>query len=174
AWGPTTVTEALAATAALLESTRDDPSAEPVVLGAHAYLLSQAGDIDAARHALDRMRQITEEQGQRMGLWSSWGQNVGRTELLAGDPTRAEQALRPCYDALREAGLLGFSGVVAGQLAHALVELGRPDEAVAYATAAREEAGEADVLPQILWRSALARSLAARGELEEALVPAHP
>jgi tetratricopeptide (TPR) repeat protein len=103
-------------------------------------------------------------------LWSSWGQNVGRTELLAGDPARAEQVLRPCYDSLRAAGLLGFSGTVAGQLAHALVELRRPDEAAAYATAAREEAGEADVLPQVLWRSALARSLADRGEIEEALV----
>jgi class 3 adenylate cyclase/tetratricopeptide (TPR) repeat protein len=170
AWGPTPVTEALAATAALLEITRDDPAAEPVVLGAHAYLLSQAGDIDAARHALDRMREIADRQGQRVVLWSSWGQNVGRTELLAGDPARAEQALRPCYDSLRAAGLLGFSGTVAGQLAHALVELRRLDEAAAFATAAREEAGEADVLPQVLWRSALARSLAARGKIEEALV----
>jgi tetratricopeptide (TPR) repeat protein len=170
AWGPTPVAEALAATSALLETTRDDPAAEPVVLGAHAYLLAQAGDIEDARHALERMREITERTGQRMVLWSSWGQNVGRTELLAGDPARAEEALRPCYDSLREAGLFGFSGVVAGQLAHALVDLQRPDEAAAYATAAREEAGEADVLPQVLWRSALARSLAARGEAEEALL----
>jgi len=105
-------------------------------------------------------------------LWGSWGQNVGRTELLAGDPARAEQVLRTSYDSLREAGLLGFSGVVAGQLAQALVELGRPepDEAAVYAAAAREEAGEADVLPQILWRSAQARSLGARGESEEALL----
>lgn len=169
AWGPTPVTEALAATAALLKATRDDPAAETVVLGGHAYLLAQAGEIDAARHALDHMREIAGRQGQLVVLWSSWGQNVGRTELLAGDPARAEQALRPCYDSLREAGLLGFSGTVAGQLAHALVELGRADEAAAYATAAREEAGEADVLPQVLWRSALARSHAARGKIEEAL-----
>ena len=169
AWGPTPVTEALAATAALLKATRDDPAAETVVLGGHAYLLAQAGEIDAARHALDHMREIAGRQGQLVVLWSSWGQNVGRTELLAGDPARAEQALRPCYDSLREAGLLGFSGTVAGQLAHALVELGRVDEAAAYATAAREEAGEADVLPQVLWRSALARSHAARGKIEEAL-----
>jgi tetratricopeptide (TPR) repeat protein len=169
AWGPTPVAEALAATAALLESTRDDPAAEPVVLGAHAFLLSQAGDIDAAREALERMREIADRRGQHVVLWSSWGQNVGRTELLAGDPARAEQVLRPCYDWLREAGLLGFSATVAGQLAHALVELGRPDDAATYATAARDEAGEADVLPQVLWRSALARSLAARGEVEEAL-----
>jgi ATP/maltotriose-dependent transcriptional regulator MalT len=93
-------------------------------------------------------------------LWASWGQNVGRTELLAGDPERAERALRPSFEALRDAGSLAFSSTLAGQLAHALVELGRPDEAAALAAVARDVAGEADVLSQVLWRSALSRALA--------------
>ena len=163
AWGPTPVPEALEGTSELLESVRDDPAAEPFVLGGHAYLLAQAGDIDGARRALDRMREIAERLGQRVVLWGSWGQNVGRCELLAGDPERAEQALRPSYHALREAGNRAFSSTLAGQLAHSLVDLGRPEEAAAYATAARDEAGEADVLSQVLWRSALARALAEQG-----------
>ena len=160
AWGPTPVPDALEATEALLRTVRDDPATEPFVLAGHAYLLAQAGDIASARAALDRMRGIAERQGQRIVLWASWGQNVGRTELLAGDPERAERALRPSFEALRDAGSLAFSSTLAGQLAHALVELGRPDEASAFAAVARDAAGEADVLSQVLWRSALARALA--------------
>ena len=160
AWGPTPVPDALEATEALLLTERDDPATEPFVLAGHAYLLAQAGDIASARVALDRMRGIAERQGQRVVLWASWGQNVGRTELLAGDPERAERALRPSYEALRDAGSLAFSSTLAGQLAHALVELGRPDEASAFAAVARDAAGEADVLSQVLWRSALSRALA--------------
>ena len=126
AWGPTPVPEALAVTESILRAVRDDPGAEPFVLAGHAYLLAQAGEIAAARLALDRMREIADRQGQRIVLWASWGQNVGRTELLAGDPERAERALRPSYEALREAGNRAFSSTLAGQLAHALVDLGRP------------------------------------------------
>ena len=168
-WGPMPVPEALTATDALLLEVRDDPSAEPFVLGGHAYLLAQSGDIQAAREALERMREIAERQGQRIVLWGSWGQNVGRTELLAGDPERAEQALRPSYHALREAGNRAFSSTAAGQLAIALVELGRFDDAAHYAAAAADEAGEADVLSQVLWRSALARALSEQDDPEGAL-----
>jgi len=166
AWGLTPVPDALEATEALLRTVRDDPATEPFVLAGHAYLLAQAGDIASARAALDRMRGIAERQGQRLVLWASWGQNVGRTELLAGEPERAEQALRPSFEALRDAGILAFSSTLAGQLAHALVELGRPDDASAFAAVARDAAGEADVLSQVLWRSALSRAVALQGDGE--------
>ena len=166
AWGPTPVPEALEATGALLREVQDDPATEPFVLAGHAYLLAQARDIVSARAALTRMREIAERQGQRLVLWASWGQNVGRTELLAGDPGRAEAALRPSWEALRDAGSLAFSSTLAGQLGHALVELGRADEGAAFAQIARDAAGEADVLSQVLWRSALARALALQGNGE--------
>ncbi|HWO81860.1 AAA family ATPase [Gaiella sp.] len=166
AWGPTPVPEALEATGALLREVQDDPATEPFVLAGHAYLLAQARDIVSARAALTRMREIAERQGQRLVLWASWGQNVGRTELLAGDPERAEAALRPSWEALRDAGSLAFSSTLAGQLGHALVELGRADEGAAFAEIARDAAGEADVLSQVLWRSALARALALQGNGE--------
>jgi class 3 adenylate cyclase/tetratricopeptide (TPR) repeat protein len=167
AWGPTPVPDALAGTEALLLAVQENPATEPFVLAGHAYLLAQAGDIESARAALERMRGIAERQGQRVVLWASWGQNAGRTELLAGDPERAERALRPSYEALRDAGNLAFSSTLAGQLAHALVELGQPDEALSLAAVARETAGGADVLSQILWRSAAA--LAELGDAERAL-----
>jgi hypothetical protein len=169
AWGPTPVPEALTQTESILRRVRDDPAAEPRALGAHAYLLAQDGSIDAARQALARMREIAERHDQRLVLWSSWGQNVGRVELLAGDPAHAERALRPAYEGLVEARQFGFSGTAAGHLAHALVDLDRPADAAKYAAAARDAAPEADMHSQILWRSALARALTPGGEVERPL-----
>ena len=166
AWGPTPVPEALAETESILRRVRDDPAAEPRALGAHAYLLAQDGAIGPARQALARMREICEREGQRLVLWSAWGQNAGRVELLAGDPAHAERALRPAYEALVQARQLVFSCTAAGHLAHALVDLGRPAEAAKYAAATRDAVGEADVHSQILWRSALARALVLQGEEE--------
>jgi hypothetical protein len=163
------VEKALESTSRLVQQVRDDPAAEPFVLTSHAYLLAQAGDIDGARDAMARMRTIAERFGQRMVLWSGWGQNVGRTELLAGDPERAERALRPCYEALREIGERAFASTVAGQLAHALVDLDRSDEAAGFALAGRDAAGEVDVHAQILWRSALARIAAVQARATEAV-----
>ena len=100
AWGPTPVPAALAETESILRRVRDDPAAEPRALGGHAYLLAQDGAIAAAREALARMREIVDRHGQLLVLWSAWGQNVGRVELLAGDPAHAERALRPAYEGL--------------------------------------------------------------------------
>jgi class 3 adenylate cyclase/tetratricopeptide (TPR) repeat protein len=168
AWGETAVPDALRETEELLAVVRGDPSSEPLVLGSYAYLLAQAGEIDGAREILERMREIAERHGPRIILWASWGQNVGRVELLAGDAARAEQTLRRSYGALRDAGDQNFSATLGAQLAHALVELGRHDEAERCATAAQDAAGDADVLSQILWRTALARALAAQGTRDEA------
>ena len=86
AWGPTPVPEALEGTSELLESVRDDPAAEPFVLGGHAYLLAQAGDIDGARRALDRMREIAERLGQRVVLWGVVGTERRPLRVARGRP----------------------------------------------------------------------------------------
>ncbi len=166
AWGPTPVPDALVATEALLHAVRDDPAAEPFVLAGHAYLLAQAGDIASARAALARMREIAERQGQRIVLWASWGQNVGRTELLAGDPERAERALRPSLRGAAATPAASPSRPPSpGSSRTRSSSSGAPDEASACAAVARDEAGEADVLSQVLWRSALARALAEQERL---------
>jgi hypothetical protein len=54
-----------------------------------------------------------------------------------------------------------------------LVDLGRPEEAATYASAARDVAGEADVLSQVLWRSAMARALVEQGVAEEPVELVH-
>jgi tetratricopeptide (TPR) repeat protein len=168
AWGPTPVPAALTATASILEQVHGDPSAEPLVLSVHASLLALEGESVAARQMLARQRELLENSGQRMLLWASWGQATGRVELSAGDPARAEGPLRESYIALTEVGERGFASTVAGQLAHALIALGRNDDAIEFAEACRA-AAQGDVLSEILWRTASARVLAHRGESDEAL-----
>jgi class 3 adenylate cyclase/tetratricopeptide (TPR) repeat protein len=168
AWGPTPVPAALAATASILEQVHGDPSAEPLVLSVHAFLLALEGEILAARQMLSRQRELLENSGQRMLLWASWGQATGRVELSVGDPARAEGPLRESYVALTEVGERGFASTVAGQLAHALIELGRHDDASEFVEACKV-AAQGDVLSEILWRTASARVLANRGESDEAV-----
>ena len=161
AWGPTPVGEALTVTTELLREVDDDPSAEPLVLAHHAYLLALTGNIDAARAALVRVRTLLERQGQRLALWGAWSQGVGRSELDGGDPAKAEAAVREGLEALLQLGERGFAATLAGQLAHILIRLERGDEADPYVELCRAETGQNDVLGQVLWRTAQARRVAA-------------
>jgi len=156
AWGPTPAPLALAETTRLLAATAGDPSAEPFVLAHHAHLLAISDRMDEARAELDRMRSLLERQGQRLLLWGAWGQGMGRIELDAGEPARAERAIREGYEALIQLGERGYASTLAGQLAHVLIREHRSDEAEPYIEACRRDAGEADVLSQLLWRTARA------------------
>ena len=96
AWGPTPVPEALEATEALLRDRAGRSGGRAVRPRPGTPTCSPRPETSRRRAPRSsRMRGIAERQGQRIVLWASWGQNVGRTELLAGDPERAERALRP-------------------------------------------------------------------------------
>jgi hypothetical protein len=164
AWGPTPAKEALEQTTRLVHLASGDPAAEPLVLAHHAHLLGICGRFVEARVALTRMRDLLERQGQRLLMWGAWSQGVGRIELDAGEPQRAEAAIRDGYNALVGLGERGFASALAGQLAQVLVQQQRLDEAAEFAEACARDAGEADVLSQIFWRTA-------RAAIEEGLRP---
>ncbi len=168
AWGPTPVPEALSHTAELLLAVRGDPSAEPLVLAVHAFLLALDNRLAEARQALVRQREALESSGQRVLMWASWGQSTGRVELAAGDPLRAEAALRESYEALRDIGERGFASTLAGQLAHVLIAGGRYAEAAPFVAECRRAARGADAYSEVLWRTAQARRLVASGDLSSA------
>jgi len=87
---------------------------------------------------------------------------------LGGDPAVAAQALRESYEALEQMGERSFLSTIAGFLAHALCELGEFDEAEAFSRASEAAAAPDDIFSQVLWRSALAKVRAQRGEFERA------
>lgn len=65
-------------------------------------------------------------------------------------------------------GEKGFLSTIAGELAHVLYEQGRYDEAEHFARTSADAAARDDVVSQTLWRTALAKVLARRGDLVEA------
>jgi predicted ATPase/class 3 adenylate cyclase len=88
--------------------------------------------------------------------------------MLGGDPAAASRALRESYEALEQMGERSFLSTIAGFLAHALYELGELDEAEAFSRASEAAAAPDDVVSQVLWRSALAKIRARRGEFDGA------
>jgi tetratricopeptide (TPR) repeat protein len=89
-------------------------------------------------------------------------------ELLAGDPEAAVAAGKESCRLREELGRWSELSTAAGGLASAYVELDRLDEAKQWALRAAELGAEEDAVTQMLWRQALARVLARRGEHDEA------
>jgi tetratricopeptide (TPR) repeat protein len=130
----------------------------------HAML----GDVEEARRLID----VADANARRIGagFWLSAGlQWRGYVEDWAGEPERAERAARECYEIEIEQGDTGHASTGAGNLARALCQLGRTEEAEVFAREARETAAEDDLASQVSGRSAQALVLSARGRHEEAI-----
>ncbi len=140
---------------------------EAPALRALAGARAMQGRFDEARELARRARGLYEDLGLRLRA-TFLSETSGAIEMLAGDPVAAERELRAGFDAAAEMGEQGFRSTVAALLAHALVEQGRLDEAEELAALSEKTGAEDDVSTQVLWRSALARVLAARGRTAEA------
>ena len=90
-------------------------------------------------------------------------------ESLAGELGAAERELRTGYAMLEEMGEHGVRSTVAGFLADVLSLRPGDAEAERFTTIARETAAEEDVVPQVLWRRAAARTTARHGDLDRAV-----
>ena len=88
-------------------------------------------------------------------------------EMLAGDPEAAEADLRRACETLERLGEKGFLSTRAGLLAHALCAQGRYEEAGTFIELAASSTSADDRLTQALWRSAKAKVVASRGDVEE-------
>jgi class 3 adenylate cyclase/tetratricopeptide (TPR) repeat protein len=132
-----------------------------------ARALGFMGRLDAARAAIDR----AEETAHKLGM-DYWGAGIafarGETALIAGDFAEAEAQLALGLDHTERHGSLGIASTYEAQRARVLVALGRYDDSERAARRARELGASDDTITQVLWRQALARVLARRGEHEAA------
>jgi len=132
-------------------------------------MLGLAGRFDEAWRALDRSLQTWTELGNARPEAIPTGQAVGETYRLAGRLEDAERWFRDTvtyYDEIEETG---FNSTICALLALTLCDLQRFDEAEAFATRSRELTAQDDFASQMAWRLALARILASRGALDEAV-----
>src|SRR4029450_10497399 len=130
-------------------------------------LRAMQGDFDEARELYTRARALLEELGVAVvGSWTSLEPSA--FEMLAGEPARAEERLRPDYEALTGMGEKFFLPLLTALLARSVLAQGRPEEAAEMAGTAINLAAEDDIEPQALSRGVRARILASEGKLDEA------
>jgi tetratricopeptide (TPR) repeat protein len=140
---------------------------EAPAVRALAWVRAMQERFDEARELVGRARAIFEDLGLRLrSMFVS--ETAGAIEMLAGDPAAAEREFRAGFDASIEMGEQGFQSTIAAELAHALVEQGKLDEAEATVNAGELAGAEDDLSTHVMSRSARARILAARGAYEVA------
>jgi tetratricopeptide (TPR) repeat protein len=88
--------------------------------------------------------------------------------MRAGDPEAAVAVLRETCGLLEQMGERGWLSTQAGELGHALCELGCYDEAEEWSRKSRELGEADDIVTQMYWRQVEAKIHAHRGELDDA------
>ena len=168
-FGPAPVADVMTRCEKIMELAKGNPTAEAGAFRSMAALNAMQGRIDEARRLVRKSLKILEDHGLRMRA-SFASEAEGFIETLAGDPAAAERALRAGYDEVARLGDLGYQATAAALLAHAICAQGRLEEAEDFCRIAEEIGADDDLATQVLWRSAKAKVLAARGEHAEAAI----
>lgn len=166
-FGPTPVDEAMRE----IQAQIDDAAASPrTMAGAYnglSNLLALKGRLAEARKLIARARAGWEELGNRQ-LMAAATQHAGTIEHQAGDIPEAARLMRESYAAMTAGGDLAFASTVAAGLGEVLLDLGDEDEAMRFATIARDTSSSDDVISQAAGRAVQARVLSRRGDHEGA------
>ncbi len=150
-----------------IDDPQKDRTVESSAYSTLADLLANKGQFTEAREYIAQSRSICIELGRTI-MAAAHAQTAGTIEMLAGDPEAAERELHLGYESLNEIGEKGFMSTVAGQLAGALYEMERFDEAEHFTEISREASSPDDLTSQTLWRSVNAKILAMRRDYEGA------
>jgi DNA-binding SARP family transcriptional activator len=165
--GPRPAEEGIARCQELLAEIRGDRGSEANIQLYMAGLEGMQMRFDEGRARVRRAMSLWQGLGQTTAEAACW-EMLGTIEMLAGLPHEAEPALRkscePCVE-YQETALLATR---APELANALYELERYDEAEIWTQVARDAAGTNDLDAAIAWRPVHAKILAQRGAFEEA------
>ena len=141
---------------------------EAITLRSQAVDSARGGRIPEARKLMADCLAIIEDIGAPIDKAAS-SMEQAHIEFLAGEPVKRERVLRAGYEELSAMGVRGFLSTIAADLADALLDLGRLDEAGAMCAVAEEAGAADDVMTQVGVRLARGRLAAARGSLDEAL-----
>jgi class 3 adenylate cyclase/tetratricopeptide (TPR) repeat protein len=140
--------------------------AEAAAYRALGRLAALRGDFDEARNLVRRGQEPLLDSGLR--LWyAATCLAAAFVEEHAGDYEAAARILRTGFAELHELGEHAFASTVASELASALLELGREDEAEPWLTTARELAPSGDVATLVIADLSEGLLHYRRGRLEE-------
>ena len=139
----------------------------PVMAALRAVVEAMVGNFDGARTLMRNARSRLEELGQHLWL-AGLSMETAAIEMLAGDPAAAaREAIAGCQ-ALEAIGERGWLSTIAGQTAHALLEVGRDDEAEHWIGVADATGSPDDVITQTLILEVRAKLCSRRGNQTEA------
>jgi class 3 adenylate cyclase/tetratricopeptide (TPR) repeat protein len=166
-YGPASADEVMSRCEQIMEISRGNPMAEAGAMRSMGVLNAMRGRIDEGRELVRQSAQVLEDHGLKLRA-TFVSEATGFIETLAGDHAAAERALRTAHDEVSKLGELGYQATAAASLAHAICAQGRFEEAEEFCRIAREIGAEDDFATQVLWRSAQAKVLSARGDHAEA------
>ena len=166
-YGSTSVPQAIQEIERLQPLVAESPATMAEATRQRSALYAMAGRFDEARAAAEDVRARMEAVGSRFRLagLAFW---IGPMHMLAEEYEEAERVIRESIETFEGIGDKGFVSTLVCDLAEALLAQGRPDEAEELAERGRALGVEDDIVTQIEWRRVLAKTLAIRGELEEA------
>jgi tetratricopeptide (TPR) repeat protein len=163
--GPREVTSAIERCEGLLLEHEGDRASE-------ANLLLWLGGLEAMRGRFSDAHDLVDQAAQRyeqLGLVTDPHLRVrGAVEMFAGAPELAEEALRKACTELQLYEQTALLATRAADLADAICEQGRYEEAETWIRLARESAGSDDLDAAFAWRYARAKVLARVGAIDEA------
>jgi class 3 adenylate cyclase/tetratricopeptide (TPR) repeat protein len=163
-FGPMPVEQGIVRCQQILTDARDDRTLEAGIRGILAGLLAMRGQFQEARVLYEEGFAILAELGLNLRM-ATRRTISGAVELLAGDPVAAERELTWAIERLENMGERIDRPGVAAQLAEALYQQGRYEEAEQFAEIGEEGAHAARVRYRFAVRAKL---WARRGELSAA------
>jgi DNA-binding SARP family transcriptional activator len=166
-YGPTSVSKALERSHELLADATDR-AGRASVLTFMGGLEAIDGRLDEGRLHLSNAARTYEEIGDVHARANNSGRVLGRIEMLSGNPGAAELVLAECCEAFEQMHDSAGLATVAAELADALYEQGRYDEAGAWLDLAERRAASDDVSAQWSWRRTRAKVRARSGAVGEA------
>ena len=163
--GPTKVEPATTRCRRILGEVRGYRTGEATVLGYLAVLAAMGGEVEEGRRLASDGIAMFRDLGHRFGEAVA-AIGAGWVELVGGDAAAAEHAWRCGYESLLELDERSVLPTMASNLALAVAEQGRYDEAVELSEVGEQFAAETDFSSQLMWRVGRARGLAGLGDVE--------
>ncbi len=166
-YGPAPVTVGIKTCEEILGRAGNDRKSQATTLRVLAHLEAMRGNFERARELYGQVKANLEELGwKRIAALAALVS--GNVEMLAGDPVAAERELRHSYEILHELGEKNYISTIAGDLAEALYQQERYDEAMGYSETCEELEAPDDIASQVRWRCVRGKVCARRGEFEQA------
>ena len=166
-WGPTPTGEGIRQADEIIEKAAGHPPLEAIATVVRGALKGLQGRIEEGRTELRAGRALFFEMGQ-LQYAAGTAMIEADLELAAGEPAAAEAVLKESYEFMRKTAETGFVVTIVGYRAVAALELGREEEALAFADEVERNAQPEDFEPHVRQGCVRARVLARRGDHDAA------